>query len=151
MNINKVQKDIFNHLLNGDRVMKFDVDENNIFITPTGFYGFVIPNALLQVNPAKIPEMKQKLNLQSVVCEENLCTLTDECKIIFRPRKTYAIKLRRGEKNVFVNESFLQYFQNPKYYFSGKGTLVVVTEEMRTGQENIVGVVCPIITQEREV
>lgn len=151
MNINKAQKDIFNHLLNGDSVRKFDVDENNLFVTPTGYYGFVIPITSLQVNPDKIPEMKQKLDIKSVVCEENLCKLTDECKLLFHPRKTYAIKLTHGSGNVFVNESYLQYFQNPKFYYNEKSMLLVVTEKMRTGQENIVGVICPIRVQEKEV
>lgn len=151
MNINKAQKDIFNHLLRGDCVMKFEFDENNVFITPTGYYGFVIANTLLQVNPARIPEMKQKLDIKNVVCEENICKLTDECKLIFHPRKTYAIKLTHGGENVFVNERFLQYFQNPKFYYNAKSKLLVLTEEVRTGQENIVGVICPMRVQEKEV
>lgn len=142
MNINKAQKDIFNCLLKGERAGQFEVDENRIFITPNGFYGFVLPKVALQINVEKIQPMTKFIDFNSVLSTENAVELTDECKIVTRPIKKYAIKLKGNEKTVYVNEKYLQYYQNPHFYYDNN--LVVVTEKTARDTETVVGVILPI-------
>lgn len=143
MNFNKAQKDILNHLLNGDPVRKFEIDDDYVFITPNGYYGFVFPKVLLQVNIDRMPTFKS-IDLAAVVNEENACVLTDECKILYRPYKGYARKLKRGDTEIFVNEKYLQWFQNPKFYCTAPNLMVVVTEGTSTSKNAIVGLICPL-------
>lgn len=142
MNFNKAQKDILNHLLNGDTVRKFEIDEDYVFITPNGYYGFVFPKVLLQVNVDRMPTFKA-IDLNAAVNEESACVLTDECKILYRPYKGYARKLKRGETEIFVNEKYLQWFQNPKFYCTATN-LIVVTESTSKNENAIVGLICPL-------
>lgn len=146
MNFNNAQKDILNHLLNGDTVRKFEIDENYVFITPNGFYGFVFPKVLLQVNIDRMPTLKA-IDLTAAVNEENECVLTDECKVLYRPYKGYARKLKRQEKEIFVNEKYLKWFQNPKFYCTENNPyLVVVTESTSKSENAIVGLICSLRT-----
>ena len=107
MNIIKAQKEIFNAMLSGEHCCKYELDEKSVFITPGGYYGYVIPYSQIQINLAKIPDMKG-LDLQSVVREENLCELTKEAVILENPRK-YARKLKRGNERIYFNEKYIFY------------------------------------------
>lgn len=143
MNFNSAQKDIFNALLNGENVRKFDIDSDYTFITPTGFYGFVFPKVALFINTDRIQTSKA-IDINSVVTQENECVLTDECKILYRSCKGYARKLKRGETEIYINEKFLKWFQNPKFYCAATNNLVVITESTSANKNAIVGAICPI-------
>lgn len=143
MNINKAQKEIFNAMLSGERCHKYEIDEKSVFITPNGFQGYVIPYSQIQINLAKIPDMKD-LNLQSVVKEENRCELTKEAYILEHP-KAYCRKLKRGNEYIYFKEKCMSCFQNPKFYNVHPHQMIVVTEDYSTNRGNeIVGVILPI-------
>lgn len=143
MNIYKAQKEIFNAMLSGERCGKYELDEKNVFITPCGFHGFVIPYSQIQINLAKIPDIKN-LNIQSIVREENLCELTKEALILEHPR-AYARKLKKGNEFIYFKEKLMSCFQNPKFYNAHPHQMIVVTEDISaTKQNEIVGVILPI-------
>lgn len=143
MNVNKAQKEIFNAMLSGDNCRKFEIDEKNVFITPAGFHGFVIPYSQIQINLEKIPVFKG-LDLQSVVKEENLCELTKEALILEYPR-AYARKLKKGDEYIYFKEKYMSCFQNPRFYNANRHQMIVVTEDISaTIQNKIVGVILPV-------
>ena len=143
MNINKAQKEIFNAMLAGERVHKYQFNENSVFITPDGLHGFVFPYSEIQINLEKIVTCKN-LNVQSVVTEENLCKLTKEAVICEHPRR-YARKLTKGETSIYFNEKFVQCFQNPKFYNAHHHQMIVVTEDISVTRKNeIVGIIMPM-------
>lgn len=148
MNIIKAQKEIFNAMLSGERVRKFQVDETSVFITATGYNGYVIPYSLVQVNLAKIADFKA-LDLQSIVKEENLCKLTNEAMIGQFPRRILR-KLKRGDESIYFDEKLASCFQNPKFYNADKLQMIVVTEDISaTRQNEIVGVILPSRVDEK--
>ena len=144
MNSNKAQKEIFNALLSGERCHKYEFDESSVFITPSGYHGFVIPYSQIQINLAKIPDMKD-LNIQSIVKEENRCELTKEAYILDHPRNTYCRKLKRGNEYIYFKEKCMSCFQNPKFYNAHPYQMIVVTEDYATNrEEKIVGIILPV-------
>lgn len=148
MNIIKAQKEIFNAMLSGNRVRKFQFDENSVFITATGFNGYVIPYSQVQVNLEKIANFKS-LELQSIVKEENLCKLTNEAVIGQFPRRILR-KLIRGDESIYFDEKLASCFQNPKFYNVDKHQMIVVTEDISaTRQNEIVGVILPSRVDEK--
>lgn len=142
MNIYKAQKEIFNAMLSGEHCGKYEIDEQNVFITPCGFHGFVIPYSQIQINLTKIRDMKN-LDIQSIVREENLCELTKEALILEHPR-IYARKLKKGDECIYFNEKLMRCFQNPKFYNAHPHQIIVVTEDISATKQNaIVGVILP--------
>lgn len=147
MNINKAQKIIFNELISGGKVRRFDFDEDNVFITPDGHHGFVLPYASIQVNLEKISTFKS-IDLSSIVKEENLCHLTKELLLQEHP-KAYLRKLKNGDRNIYFNSKYMECFQNPKFYNESKYGSIVVTEDISPTRLNrIVGVILPMRVEE---
>lgn len=147
MNIYKAQKIIFNELISGGRVARFDFDENNVFITPDGTYGFVLPNSSIQLNLSKMKQF-DAIDLTSIVKEENLCHLSRELLLQEHP-KAYLRKLKNGDRNIYFNQKKMECFQNPKFYNEKNEGLIVVTEDISaTRQNSIVGVILPVRIKE---
>jgi hypothetical protein len=143
MNITKAQKIIFNALLSGNHVRRFEFDKDNVFITPDGYRGFVLPYSTLQVNIEKIQVFKN-MDLASIVKDENLLQLTREILIQEHP-KAYLRKLKNEERNVFLDQKYLECFQNPKFYQEDKNRMVVLTEDISAIRKNvIVGCILPV-------
>lgn len=152
MNINKAQREIFNAMLAGNNVHKFEFDEKSVFITPNGYHGFVIPYSQIQINLNKIPDMKE-MKLRSIVTEENLCKLSKEILLDERrSKKTYLRKLKNEKFIVYFNERLMQCFQNPKFYATSRSSSIVVTEDISaTRQNEIVGVILPVYVRDDEL
>lgn len=144
MNINKAQREIFNAMLAGHNVHQFELGENRVFITPDGYHGFVLSYSQIQINLDKIPTMKG-FQFESIVTEENLCTLTKELLLDERRgRKAYLRKLKNEKFVAYFDERFMQCFQNPKFYSTSPSSTIVVTEDVSaTRQNELVGVIMP--------
>ena len=149
MNINKAQKIIFNELISRGNVAMYDFDESNVFITPDGTYGFVLPLNSIQLNTAKMRKITP-LNIASVVKEENLCHLSKELLLQEHP-KAYLRKLKNGDRNIYFNSKKMECFQNPKFYNEGNTSIIVVTEDISPIRQNsIVGVILPVRVVEEQ-
>lgn len=144
MNYTKAPQEVFKALMRGDRVCRFDLDENYTFITHDGFKGWFFPNDVLMVNVEKITPFKA-LEVISLIVPENELELTLDLKLSSKYSKELLRKLHGAGKDVFVRESFLQYFQNAKYYQAIDKPIghIVVTEIVR-GIERPVGIILPI-------
>lgn len=127
MNFIKAQKEIFNSMLKGNNVRKFEMNENEVFITPDGFHGFVIPYSLIQINLEKISKVNH-FHYENIIKEENLLRMTRELLIDDFPKK-FLRKLTNGKRDIYVNEKYLECFQNPDFYNAGNYGMVIVTEK----------------------
>lgn len=147
----KAQQDIFKTLVNGNRVCRFDVDEQHTFITNDGFKGWIFPNEILMVNVEKIPTFKP-LEITSIIRPENKLEITLDFKLPTASSKDLLRKLKSCTKHVFLRESFLKYFQNACYYQELDKPLghVVVTEIVR-GVDHPVGIILPVRTNYEDV
>lgn len=142
MNVIKAQKIIFNELISGGHVRQFEVDKDNVFITPDGYRGFVLPYTSVQVNLDKIATLKS-IDFASVVKEENLCHLTKELVLQEHP-KAYLRKLKKGDLNIYFNQKYMECFQNPKFYNEKITGMIVVTEDISANRINqVVGIIMP--------
>lgn len=142
MNINKAQKEIFNAMLSGSHIKKFEMDNGDVFITPDGVHGFAFPQSTLQINIDRIPSCKN-LDIEKIVKEENLCRLTKECLVNEFPKELLR-KLKRGDQNIYFNSKYMECFQNPKFYSEGGFGMIVVTEDISAMRLNtIVGIIMP--------
>lgn len=144
MNYNKAQERVFKALVNGNRVIRFDIDEQNTCISPDGFQGWVFQNRAIVLDVEKIP-VANHLNLKGLVLPENELKQTLDFKLVNERSKTMLRKFEGQDKTVWVNSSYLDLFQNPKFWQEKDKPLghIVVTEKIR--KEDVpVGVVLPV-------
>lgn len=143
MNYNKAQKIVFDCICRGNRCGKFMYDENNVFVSPDGYRGFIFPTASIAFNIEKVFDFG-KLDILETVKEENKLELTMDMRVL--PDKRLCRRLKGNGKNVFVNIKFLECFQNPCFYQAADvNSMIVVTEKMSAKSADIpVGIVLPI-------
>lgn len=115
MNYIKAQETIFKALIRGERVCRFDVDDSHVLITPDGFQGWIFPNDILAVNVEKIPQFNP-LEIASVITPANKLQSTLDFRLMHERSKKLFRKLSNGKKIVWVNDKYLQIFQNPEFY-----------------------------------
>lgn len=151
MNEIKAQQDIFKAMLSGKDVRKFYIDDNTVFITPEGYYGFVLPINSLQNNETRIRAMSP-IDLKGVVNEGDECELADELRIDIYTRKRLFRKLKCGNKMIFINNAYLQWFQNARFYCRpDRPSVIVVTEDISPNRLiAIVGAICPIAVKNKD-
>lgn len=140
MKINKIQKEIFDHMMReSGRIYGTKISETETLYTD-GFKAFVLPDKIINFNTAKI---KMVDSIQDVIKEnpeDKLLTITDDLRILKYQRNEMARKLicqqgecfetKDGEKitEVWVNSKFLEYFENPQLYTYGRNMRIKVVE-----------------------
>lgn len=82
MNFNKAQREVFNKIIGSGKPGWFDVDENNIFVTPDGMVGFIFPVSTIAFNLERLRKMSNLLKIKEVVKSENELTLTNDIKLL---------------------------------------------------------------------
>ena len=142
MNFAKAQKLVLNSLLAGARMGRFNIDENHILVTPDGFRVFIFPVSTICFNLEKIKEI-DAFPVAEIVKDENELKLTPDCRLD-EPRKRTYRRLKGNGKNVFVNISFLDCFQNPRFFQAESSISTVVVTEGAKGANIPVGIILPI-------
>ena len=137
MKINKIYKHVFDAIIKGKPRM-FNLDDDYVFITPDGFYGFVFAKKAVPFNLEMIEERKEKLDLSSIVQKENLCKLTNYYAT--PERKSLARILKNNDRKIYINQKYLQYFEDYTEFYQKDNLQIVVAVE--NGQ--IVGGLMPI-------
>lgn len=139
MKIKEVYKSIFNMLIKPEeRVVKIEIDKNNIFISPSGYFGFVFDKRAIPFNLNIMTEVANKLNLQNITKEENRLILTDMLKQ-HKALGLLSVFEKNGE-NIYVNTKYLKFFEEHAIFFQeSKLGLIAVVEN-----GNIVGAIMPV-------
>jgi len=140
MNFLKAQKIVFDGLCKGLKQGRFDIDESHVFVSPDGYRGFIFPTVAVNFNLEKIKEIPS-LSIKEIVKPEHEMSLTADMRIDDRHRKLYR-RLKGLKKSTFVNESFLDCFQNPKFFQAEDRNSIIVVTENEVNEP--VGVVLPI-------
>ena len=144
MNYTKAQNIVFKAICNGNKIARFQVDEDYVLVTPDGFVGFIFPIRSINFNLEKIPNCN-RLAVEEIVCPENELFMTDDLKRSSFRKGLYA-RLKGDCKNVFVDTKLIECFQNPRFFQeknNPKGT-ITVTEAISAQKETLpVGLVCP--------
>lgn len=150
MNYSKAQKEVFDALCKGKRTARFDVDANNVLVSPDGYRAHIFPKSLVCFSLEKIPVMNA-FPIKELIQSQYQLTITPDLRIIDAHR--VARRLKGDGKNVLVNVKFLSCFQNPSFYqLENPHSGIVVTEKVfkQRGQlEDIpVGYLLPIRSNE---
>lgn len=144
MNFTKAQNIVFKALCTNDRVHKFQPDDNHVCVTPDGMICFIFPVEIINFNVEKIRDMKH-IPITEIVKPENRLTITDDLKLAdFERRMCRRFKV--NGRSVFIDQKFLECFQNAKFYQDRDHDLtpVIVTEDLSAARKDIpVGIVCP--------
>ena len=146
MNYIKAQKEVFNELLNGRRIGGFNIDENNILVSPDGFRAYIFPVSTIAFSLEKIQKISA-FPVAELIKPENELKLTNDLRILDRRSTARRLKKQNGA-STFVNSKFLECFQAPKF-FQGESNLttIVVTESIRVDGKYTdvpVGIILPI-------
>lgn len=142
---NKAQREIFNAMLSEkQQVRKMALENGKILITTTGFVAWAFPESVLQINAEKLRDIPA-LNIDGFISKENELEQTIDFVLADQRSKTLVQRYRKGRTSVFINPKLLQHFQNPTLYQKDAPLgVIVVTEKLRNGKSEIVGVVCPV-------
>ena len=140
VNYIKAQKQIFNDIVNGNRVCGYWVDDDRFFVTGDRFHGFVFPKETIAFDIKRVNVVKKLFDFDDAT-EENEVKETNNFKLI--GNKMMRCFMRKDYKPVFVNVNFLKHFQNAKYYQTNETQPLLVIEEIRD-KKFPVGVVLPI-------
>lgn len=138
MKIDKIYKLIFGEIIKPKAYQrKFVFNEDYIFITPNSYYGFVLCKKGIPFNLEMIEDAKTKIDLLSAYKPENLFKKTNHFVML---QQGLMSVLSNGERKIYINQKYLDYFEDYAEFYQEKDlSLVVVVEN---GQ--IVGAVCPI-------
>lgn len=152
MNFAKAQKEIVSELLKGSRSMgRFNLDENNMLISPDGYKGYIIPVSAIVFNLEKIKEI-DPFPISDIIKEENELKLTPDLRIQDHYRVGMIRRLKGNGKNTYVNAKYLDCFQNPRFYQDKSNVgRIVVTEAVvigghgsQTRIDRPVGIIMPV-------
>ena len=144
MNFTKAQNIVFKAICTNDRVCKFQIDDNHIFVTHDGMVGFVFPVEIISFNVEKTTDMKP-IPISEIVKPENRLIITNDLKLTDFGRKMCR-RFKINGRSVFIDKKFLEYFQNAKFYQDRDHDLtpVIVTEDLSAAKRDMpVGVICP--------
>jgi hypothetical protein len=143
MKLNKIYKSIFSEMINPkERLMKMEINKNYIFVTPSGYYGFVFNKYDVPFNIEQIATSQSKLDLQSIVKAENLCKLTN--KLVLLKGVGLVNIFTNGNRKIYVNQKYLQYFEDYTEFYQEKDLGIITAVEYG----NIVGAIIPVRNME---
>ena len=147
MKINKAYDTVFKALVNRKfGLKKFELDQDKVFISPDGFFGFVFCKKGIPFNLDEIQSADSKLKLQSVVKPENQLRKTKSFVMLQRIGLISVFK--DVDRKVYINSKYLNYFEEHAEFYQDEKfplSLVVIVEN---GQ--IVGAVCPVRYKEED-
>lgn len=148
MNFIKAEKEVFSRMVKGERVCFFPVDEKHIFVTPDGFMGYIFPVSTISFNVSKCMKI-EPLKFNELIKPENELTMTYDFRQAGYGDKRMYRRLKGPGKSVFVNNTFLANFQNPRFWQEKDHptSFITVTETGAAPHQDIpVGIVLPIKT-----
>ena len=145
MKTNKIYKLIFGEIIKPKEIQrKFEVDDDNVFITPNGFFGFVLCKKGMPFNLEMIRTEQNKLDLSSVIKPENLLRKTNHFVMIERHG---LINIFSGnDRKVYINTKYLSFFEDYAEFYQEKDLSLVVVVEYG----EIVGAIMPLRHSEED-
>lgn len=145
MKINKVYELIFKEIIKPKEYQrKFDIDSDYIFITPNGYYGFVLCKKEIPFNLEMIKNANSTIDILSVVKPENILRRT---KMFVKDVRNGLVSIfKSNERKVYLNAKYLSFFEDyAEFYQEKDNSLCAVVEN---GQ--VVGAICPMRWKEED-
>lgn len=145
MKINRIYRFFFNMMLSeNSRLLRYDIDDNFIALTD-GYRAYRVLRRDLPLNLDKIKDITQsnlpKFELTDAHKKLERTTELKDCSIY--GKHIYARKYHCGEFDCWVNESYVELFENAIFYGTGEVYPIIVCEGNRIAQ----GIILPIRVQ----
>ena len=77
MNYTKAQKEVFDALCSGKRAWRFDIDGDNIFVSPDGFRAYIFPKNIICFGLEKIAELKKQVPVKELIQDLSLIHISE--------------------------------------------------------------------------
>lgn len=117
MKLNKIQKEIFDALMKGERVVKFDYTEDKTFFTVDACVGFVIDNKDIRFKEDKCNHVGYKfVDIDAIIESGNVLQYTCDMKSDGFMSRRILRRLKGNGYSSFVNDKYLDYFSGDLYY-----------------------------------
>ena len=140
----KAQKAIFGEMLKcSPTVKRFDVGEDDVFVTPDGFWGVVLPKKTAAFNLDLVPSVSKAPDLLGIAVTENQCKLTNN--LVIHKKYGNLRKLTKDGRAIYLQMKFMTYFEEGEYYQASQYGIVVIKV-----RDQIVGAICPVRYEESE-
>ena len=143
MKINKIQKEMFNALC-GDSMCKIMIkmSDSETCFSIDGYKAFVLPNAIVNFNTNRFTAKNElKNDLFEPNAADRLMTISNDLRLTNGGRKMIRkLVCQEGEtidgagdkptSEMWVDNKFLDYFENPKLYAHSKVSRILVVEPL---------------------
>ena len=113
MNYKIANKEVCKALINGELVRGYNIDENTIFVTPDGFYGFVIPKTEIVFDATRIKQTKKMFDFSGYIKPENEIKPTNN---YIKAEKDFCRRFDGKDWQLYVKEKFLQKLDKSECY-----------------------------------
>ena len=113
MNYKIANKEVCKALIDGEYVRGYDIDENTAFVTPDGYYGFIIPKDKMLYDSARIKRCKKLFEISDYIKPENEIKPTAH---YFKCGKEYCQRFDGKDWHVFIQEKFLKKLDKDEFY-----------------------------------
>jgi hypothetical protein len=141
LKINKIQTEVFKNILRESRGFYYKISDTEILVSPDNFKAFSLPLKTIAFNTDMMKLMPEN-NMFIKKSDDELIKATNILKIM--NNKQFARKfLFETKGSIWINNAFLDYFDNPILYARNKLERVLVYERGRCG-EQFVGIITPI-------
>jgi len=148
MKIRKIQSELFQMLQQDKKVSKVKISENEYAFTD-GRKAFILPVTSINFNMERCQEIKTNTAFDTFKENKNDVELefTRDVKDLgFKVNKQMIRILKAKCKksfDVWINNSWFNYFENPKFYGYNENNRVLVKETI-CGKEKLVAVLMPV-------
>lgn len=149
LNLNQIQRKIFNHLISGNKVYYCDLNES-IAVSTDGCTGYVIPKQLLAINTERFVLNEY---MEQAFCKKDgdkEVKPTKEMESMDNKSKDVIRKFTGGNFSIWVNERFCNDFRQENsngitFFAASPFDRILVCDELT---KSVVGLILPIRKKE---
>ncbi len=139
MNLRAINSSIFKTFQSLERPNIIECKEN-IAYCPNGFVGFIIPDQSMIFDKSKFKLIVSDLKFYKT--NDDIHIIETNRAILNKGR--ILKKFKSKEFNVYINQKFLSFFDNPKLFSFGKDKRVLVYE-----QDVLCGIIMPVVLSDK--
>ena len=115
MNYIKAQKEVFDRLVHGEKAWGYWANENELFISPNGYVGYLIPKQVVVIDAERLEKIGKVFEFEAIIKPENRLEETYMFKQTPTGKMIRLLKRKDGE-TTGVDSKLDKNFQFPTYY-----------------------------------
>ena len=124
---------------------QISIDDESVFISPNGCYGFLLSKKNAPFNLERIPKSDVKLDLFKICKPENRFKMTR--RLIAEKSGELVNILKNDDREICVRQKYLKYFDDCAEFYQEKDKCLVVVAEMGC----VVGGIMPMVIRDGDI